>query len=193
MICKFTLAGAAIASLALAVLPAAAATQVWDLTNVKFDDGSTASGSFTTLISPDGPPGAFQTGVVTGYNIKVTAGALTSFDYNTGTSFESEGDANLGSVTFLSNDFSRYLFLDFQTSLIGLTSAPLVLGYGGLGSLECDNCSTLREIVSGSVVDSVPEVPAWALMIIGFGGLGAALRLRRRATNSSPTTWIAGA
>jgi hypothetical protein len=35
--------------------------------------------------------------------------------------------------------------------------------------------------VAGGLSASVPEPAAWALMIVGFGGIGAALRVRRRA------------
>ncbi|THD63706.1 MAG: PEP-CTERM sorting domain-containing protein [Phenylobacterium sp.] len=35
-------------------------------------------------------------------------------------------------------------------------------------------------VVAGNITSSAPEPAAWALMIVGFGGAGAALRSRRR-------------
>jgi hypothetical protein len=37
-------------------------------------------------------------------------------------------------------------------------------------------------VVGGGLGGAVPEPSAWALMILGFGGVGAAIRSRRRAT-----------
>jgi hypothetical protein len=34
--------------------------------------------------------------------------------------------------------------------------------------------------VAGDVTGGVPEPGTWALMILGFGGAGASLRMRRR-------------
>jgi len=45
--------------------------------------------------------------------------------------------------------------------------------FAGLGDFYIDN------IVYESVIEPVPEPAAWALMILGFGGVGAALRTRR--------------
>ena len=47
--------------------------------------------------------------------------------------------------------------------------------YGGAGSEMVDDFGT------NSVVTSVPEPAAWALMILGFGGVGALARGRRRS------------
>ena len=38
-------------------------------------------------------------------------------------------------------------------------------------------------VYAGSAIPSVPEPATWALMLVGFGGLGAALRNSRRATS----------
>lgn len=40
---------------------------------------------------------------------------------------------------------------------------------------------TLAVSASGSVTSAVPEPAAWALMLVGFGGVGAAIRGRRTA------------
>jgi hypothetical protein len=39
--------------------------------------------------------------------------------------------------------------------------------------------------VPGEEVAAIPEPASWALMIMGFGGVGAAIRSRRRTLGSS--------
>ena len=42
------------------------------------------------------------------------------------------------------------------------------------------------EIISGAItVFAVPEPASWALMLVGFGGLGYALRSRRKLAKAS--------
>jgi hypothetical protein len=60
----------------------------------------------------------------------------------------------------------------YDTSFI-YTSAP-----GAAGDFVVDRAY----IVAGDVTGGVPEPTTWALMILGFGGAGAALRASRRRT-----------
>jgi len=53
----------------------------------------------------------------------------------------------------------------------GLSGGAIGLGF--FGDSHADN-------FGGAAVAGVPEPAAWALMLLGFGGLGAALRSRRR-------------
>jgi len=63
----------------------------------------------------------------------------------------------------------------------GVTSANGIGGFtftgGAGGNVSIDNMSAITAVISGSV----PEPQTWALMIMGFAGLGAVLRQRRLA------------
>jgi hypothetical protein len=50
---------------------------------------------------------------------------------------------------------------------------------GGGGQRSIDDFGPISR-VSQAVISAVPEPAAWALMILGFGGVGAVLRRRRR-------------
>lgn len=88
------------------------------------------------------------------------------------------GSSATGGVTFTSDflDFSGSTQRDFNFSLQGM-SAPVGTGDGGvLNSFTADTSGLASANVSGAI----PEPASWALMIIGFGGMGATLRMRRR-------------
>ena len=87
------------------------------------------------------------------------------------------GSDAAGTVTYTSDflDFTNTIGQDYSIALTGL-SVPLQIGNGGLlKSFTADITGTLS-------VQAVPEPATWAMMIIGFAGVGGALRQRRRAT-----------
>jgi hypothetical protein len=60
---------------------------------------------------------------------------------------------------------------------IGLTSAPTIL----TGTFDVRSFSNANK--SGIVtISAVPEPSTWAMMLVGFGMMGAAMRYRRRGT-----------
>jgi hypothetical protein len=72
---------------------------------------------------------------------------------------------------------------DHQTlASLGLT--PGVYAYTWGTGLDADSLTVRIEDI-GSLT-SVPEAPAWLMMLAGFGGLGASARLRRDRTRLSP-------
>ncbi len=75
----------------------------------------------------------------------------------------------------------RHTSIDFGTGLTGQT-LTLRLNLAGLNN-NSDNIGldNVRFGQSGGPVGGVPEPSAWALMIAGFAGAGAALRRRRAA------------
>jgi len=108
-----------------------------------------------------------------------------------------------GPVTFEGADFAgqSYATVQFQLYLEGLlvgTSGPLTTsstpaflasGYGGL----VDEVRVVSRFPALFVMDNVtynaasaaiPEPAAWAMMLLGFFGLGASLRARRRIASA---------
>jgi hypothetical protein len=78
----------------------------------------------------------------------------------------------------------NYLFTDTITVLIGESEIPFTSSSTGEAGVYSETSGPIP--FSGTYTYSltttdVPEPAAWALMLVGFGGLGAALRTRRRA------------
>jgi len=71
------------------------------------------------------------------------------------------GSALIGSTTFESSTFAS----------LGLTA--------GTYNFSIPN-DTIRLIVPGAVTGAVPESSTWAMMLLGFGGIGFAVRRNRR-------------
>lgn len=76
-----------------------------------------------------------------------------------------------------------------QGSINGVLTGPLDFTAGGItgagfeGTGNVDNFIVQTGALQGAVA-AVPEPAAWAMMILGFGGLGALARRRRHATRS---------
>ena len=51
-------------------------------------------------------------------------------------------------------------------------------GLGGQGGFELDN------VVLNSAVAAVPEPATWAMMLVGFGGIGFAMRRRKNGVTT---------
>jgi hypothetical protein len=177
---KTVLAAAAMA-LALVGFGSSASADIitWTFDDVTFEDGGTVSGFFDYDT---------VTSAAANFDIDTTAGTvLPAFHYTTSNSFFFA--ANLispNSLTWLNNAQDRYINLAFDGSLstpgvVDLRLGDLSGGADTNGSWECDNCFDIRDVASGSVTSpaGVPEPAAWALMLVGFGGLGAVLRRRK--------------
>lgn len=53
----------------------------------------------------------------------------------------------------------------------------------GFSSFIGEQRSGVQTIASLAAVSAVPELATWAMLLIGFGGIGVALRSRRRSTS----------
>jgi hypothetical protein len=161
---------AACAALGLAGAPAAASADTTWLVNATFTDGAPLTGTFTID----------QYGYLTSANLTTGAnGAFPGYTYTLADSYVSSGDLFVDFQPGYEND----LHLVFADNLIvGLQNNPIVDGasYECQGSFSCYDLGggDTRFIGSGSA-NYVPEPAAWALALVGFGGLGAALRRRR--------------
>jgi hypothetical protein len=151
--------------------PALATPILWTLSGATFDDGATASGTFT--VESTG-------GTLIDWNITTTSGStLPGFTYDPTTS---QG----GVDAFLTNPNSLLLLEDpgnVRYVNFGFTSSFTVPGTiyfdtSGLtaGSWECDNCTAIRFITSGSATSEVVPEPSTLLL---FGTSLAAVAARR--------------
>lgn len=87
--------------------------------------------------------------------------------------FPNSGFQAGGNIISPSTPFTNYS-ISFDTNNAGSLNAFI-----GTGSH--DNIGPILDNFSLSVSGGVPEPATWALMIIGFGGIGAAMRGRRRS------------
>jgi len=179
------------AALTLSCVPFAAretkAAVVWTISGAQFDDGGTLSGSFT-----------ITSGFLSTWNLTTTAGSkLPGAPYGP-LNFNSAYEKSLGTfpngaplnsvdvsdktVGFLPSNSTPYqgeLFIQFQNSLSGGGIDPIVGGY------ECFGFSCSPQTAGGPTGDirffnldskpfasAVPEPSTWAMMILGFAGLG---------------------
>ena len=165
---KFALA--AMAAL-LASTASYAGPLTWNLTDVTFDDGGTASGWFTYDA---------DTNALSDWAITTTDGSVLS-----GATYTPAGYGYAYNGYFLFSLGSPYLLF---TPASALTDAggTVALSQNGYGSYECNNCYPYR-FASGSLTTetaSVPEPASWAFMLGGFAMVGGAMRSRRRAAVS---------
>lgn len=134
-----------------------------DLNVYEYDDGAVEFGSIDVLISADN---------LTFFNIEASALPavdLVGDDAHGNASFRRSYDLG-AAVTGLGVSQFRYLRID------GTTSGAI----GGNTGFDLDAVAAIN-YVDTRPVGGVPEPAAWALMILGFGMAGGAVRRRRAA------------
>ena len=170
---KFSTLLVSVVAASLTTSAACAAPVIWNLNSVSFADGGTASGSFTYDADID-QYSAWTIAVAGG-----TTAALPAYTYTSASGFQ--GIHSASAIDFVAIPVVRYLRLTFASPLTnaGGTTA-LIAGT----AFECDNCTIRRNIVAGSVTTAVPgavpEPTSWALMLMGFGATGYALRRKNK-------------
>jgi PEP-CTERM motif len=171
---RHVVCGTIFSFLGLAAMASTAnAAVIWDVSGT-FSDGTTLTGSFTTNVY----------GYVETWDLFTQAkGAFTSVEYDPSTSYRSSG---FQFVDFQPGYFGD-LHLDFAGNLTDPSSSNPILA---AGSFECQGSygcfipegGNTRYLTGGAsdFAAAVPEPATWTMLILGFGMMGAALRLSGR-------------
>jgi PEP-CTERM motif len=148
--------------LAAAAMPAKAT--IYDLSGVTFSDGTFATGTMTIdiiLLPADV--------LLTAYDIVTTSGNIPGATYQ-GTPLEFCCSFDLGAP---------------PSELLHLSITNLSLDAASLSGYEFEGANnTFRTITSGSLIADVPEPSTWAMMILGFAGIGL-MAYRRKSKPAS--------
>ena len=168
---------AVVAALCAAMLGTAHAS-TWYLSGITFEDGATATGWFDRDDT---------TGLVGAYSLATTAGpTFSAFTYVPGnSSLWSPLPLIPENMGWLSNDRQRYLTLTF-TAPLTVAGGDVSIRRGGYavnGSWEYSGGVGMRVVVyptgqSIPNVSAVPEIETYAMLIVGLGCIGAAVRRR---------------
>jgi len=172
-----------IGSVALAISIAASAPVLasvinWTLEGVTFDDGGTASGTFSTDSS---------TGDIVSYDITTTGTAVLGAVYDPSNApFVANNVSGPNSFRLILGTGLQYLNLTFQNPLTSGGIDPIVIGNYQASdtaqSWECNNCFPIRLVSAGEASSlATPEPSTWAMMLVGFAALAfAGYRFSRR-------------
>jgi PEP-CTERM motif len=149
--------------------PATASILNWKLENVLFDDGGQMFGTFSVDTT---------VGAVTAFDVTTTTGSiLAGFHYDAATGFVGGDLLSGNSFIIQDNGQDRYIQFDFANPLTsGGVNSLLLPSVVGSGSFECNNCVLIRSVLAGGDAGTiaVPEPSTWAMMLVGFAGLGFA-------------------
>ena len=155
----------------LAAVPATAAQYVFNFSG----QGRTASGTFTTSDTPAVARGGYSAVAITGISGMINGLTITGLNGFTG----SDNLYYLTGPAFLDGSGVGFTASNgTQTSLFYQDSAPsyrITTLTGGFAS---------GFVTASSSPAAVPEAATWAMMISGFGAVGAAMRRRRQLRTS---------
>ncbi len=186
MSCAGLAVGVLAAAAALSV-PEAKADVVWTLHNVAFDDGGAiANGTFTINVYGYLTESSISVMTTAGAMPNGTGGPLSGDTYNADTvAGEINNVSGTGlpddTVTFFSSTLGYQGVLNLQFSDILTTPVAMnpILGGSGGPSWECGigwGCppysgTPIRYVTAGGYASAgaVPELPVWAMLIVGMG------------------------
>ncbi len=164
-------------SLLLTLFSQSATQTIFDFTLSNTSGGAITSSMITAFgfdVAPDVLNAAITNAIFTGIgsgNIANGRNVEVCFTANGGSQCNGAGSGNLG----LAQNASTVgrITLNFSGGASNITLSDLAVRYqavNGNGS------------ATGQVVTAVPEPASWALMLIGFGAVGASMRSRRLRT-----------
>ena len=164
---KIALATAAVLVVVFAAA-VARADVVWTINNATFDDGTTLHGTFT--IDQYGY-------LLNNFSFTTEAkGGFESFTYNASDSYYSNGTFYVDAQP----QYQQDLHLVFTSSLLAPSAYNAIVGGGP--SYECQGPSWgcenspptggITRYIDGGFASAVPEPSTWAMMILGFLGVG---------------------
>lgn len=153
-----------------AATPSFAQVSTYHISEGTFSDGTAFGGAF------DYDPTSHQFG---DYNVTTMTGTIAGITYTSANSGAyMGGGAGPNNFIFMLDDGGRYFNFTFANPLGTGTQS-----ISPFASYECNNCSPFRRVTSGivstsAVASAVPEPATWAMMMFGFGAIGASLRRR---------------
>lgn len=168
---------AALVSAAFSVLPASASTINWTLSGVAFDDSGTASGWFTTDST---------SGDVVTYDVTTTPGTTLGgavYDSSVANNYSSNGVYSSHSFILTNFNTNTYVNFEWVSALTNPGTVQLIAWDGNNGSYECNECGTVRGIISGEAISGA-ETPLPAALPLFAGGavvIGLFARRKKRA------------
>lgn len=158
------------AALLTATLSAQAIPITYNLTDVRFADGTSATGSF--IFDAD-------TKQSSAYSISTMPGILSAFDWtkaNSGLYYGGgAGPNNFTLITFDGRRVFNFSFVNALTNAGGTSTINIASTY------ECYNCNPFRRVIAGSVTSNAVPEPG-TLLLIAPALAALALRVRRRQT-----------
>jgi|CXWL01.1.fsa_nt_gi hypothetical protein len=119
-------------------------------------------------------------GTVTLDNTDASGNTFKAINYITGSRTWTLADINIGASGAVFNAMGGVqqfsLIFGNYSSYVFSNNTAAINDAGGGGSIACNGCVSISPAVSSAV----PEPAAWALMLVGFGVMGSAMRRRQR-------------
>jgi hypothetical protein len=148
--------------------------------------GTTGTGAeLSNHFASFGPGNIAITGVTIGQTFSTIAGQTYNFSFNYGAlgggseqlQFEIITGASQQILTAVANDDLDHVFQSMTGTFIASSSTTIKFGdLGGLADTQANNVDFILDNIS---VTAVPEPSTWAMLLLGFAGLGF-IGFRRR-------------